>query len=83
IEKAVAAFSRIEGVDVELAERLVEQGILSYDDLSVMEIADLVATIEGLDEPLAESIVAQAEALAEEQSEDLPRQGLCLDQDQR
>ncbi|WP_337176640.1 helix-hairpin-helix domain-containing protein, partial [Paludisphaera sp.] len=73
IEKAVAAFSRIEGVDVELAERLVEQGILSYDDLSVMEIADLVATIEGLDEELAESIVAQAETMAEEQTEDLPR----------
>lgn len=73
IEKAVAAFSKIEGVDVELAERLVEQGILSYDDLSVMEIADLVATIEGLDEELAEAVVARAEELAEEQSEDLPR----------
>ncbi|OJW05637.1 MAG: transcription termination factor NusA [Planctomycetales bacterium 71-10] len=73
IEKAVAAFSKIEGVDVELAERLVEQGILSYDDLSVMEIADLVATIEGLDEGLAEAVVARAEELAEEQSEDLPR----------
>ena len=75
IAKAVAAFSAIEGVDVELAERLVEQGILSYDDLSVMEIADLVATIEGLDEPLAEAVVARAEALAEERIEELPRRG--------
>jgi len=73
IEKAVAAFSKIEGVDVELAERLVEQGILSYDDLSVMEIADLVNTIDGLDEELASAVVARAEELAEEQSEDLPR----------
>ena len=49
IEKAVGAFTRIEGVDTELAEKLVEQGILSYDDLSVMEIDDLVNTIEGSD----------------------------------
>lgn len=73
IEKAVAAFSKIEGVDTELAEKLVEQGILSYDDLSVMEIDDLVNTIEGLDEDLAKSIVARAEELAEEQSEEAPR----------
>jgi N utilization substance protein A len=73
IEKAVKAFEKIEGVETELAERLVEQGILSYDDLSVMEIADLVNTIEGLSEEQATEIVARAETLAEEQSEDLPR----------
>ncbi len=73
IEKAVGSFSKIEGVDVELAERLVEQGILSYDDLSVMEIADLVNTIEGLDEELAAAVVSRAEELAEEQTDDLPR----------
>src|SRR5262249_4264899 len=73
IEKAVKAFERIEAVDTELAERLVEQGILSYDDLSVMEIADLVNTIEGLTEEQATEIVARAETLAEEQSEELPR----------
>ena len=73
IEKAVAAFSKIEGVDVELAERLVEQGILSYDDLSVMETTDLVNTIEGLSEEQAASIVSQAETLAEEQTDELPR----------
>jgi N utilization substance protein A len=73
IEKAVKAFERIEGVDVELAERLVEQGILSYDDLSVMEISDLVNTIEGLTEEQAVQIVAQAETLAEAQTEELPR----------
>jgi N utilization substance protein A len=73
IEKAVRAFEKIEGVDTELAERLVEQGILSYDDLSVMEISDLVNTIEGLTEEQAVEIVARAEVLAEAQSEELPR----------
>jgi N utilization substance protein A len=73
IEKAVKAFEKIDQVDVELAERLVEQGILSYDDLSVMEITDLVNTIEGLTEEQATEIVARAEVLAEEQTDDLPR----------
>ena len=73
IEKAVKAFERIDGVDTELAERLVEQGILSFDDLSVMEIADLVNTIEGLTEEQAMELVARAETLAEEQTEELPR----------
>ena len=73
IEKAVKAFEKIDAVDTELAERLVEQGILSYDDLSVMEITDLVNTIEGLTEEQAVEIVARAEILAEEQTEELPR----------
>ncbi len=73
IEKAVKAFEKIEVVDVELAERLVEQGILSYDDLSVMEISDLVNTIEGLTEEQAVQIVTQAETFAEAQTEELPR----------
>ena len=73
IDKAIKAFEKIEGVDTELAERLVEQGILSYDDLSVMEISDLVNTIEGLTEEQAAEIVARAEELAEEQTEELPR----------
>src|SRR6516162_288628 len=73
IEKAVGAFTRIDEVDTDLAEKLVEQGILSYDDLSVMEISDLVNTIDGLTEELAVEIVARAETLAEEQADDLPR----------
>ncbi len=73
IEKAVKAFEKIDDVDIELAERLVEQGILSFDDLSVMEIADLVNTIEGLTEEQAIEIVAKAEVLAEEQTDELPR----------
>jgi len=73
IEKAVASFTRIDEVDTDLAEKLVEQGILSYDDLSVMEISDLTNTIEGLTEEQAMEIVARAETLAEEQAEELPR----------
>ncbi len=73
IEKAVNAFTKIEEVDTELAEKLVEQGILSYDDLSVMEISDLVNTIDGLSEEQAVAIVSRAETLAEEQAEELPR----------
>ena len=73
IDKAVKAFEKIAVVETELAERLVEHGILSYDDLSVMEIADLVNTIEGLSEEQATEIVARAEVLAEELSEELPR----------
>ena len=73
IEKAVTQFTKIDDVDTELAEKLVEQGILSYDDLSVMEIADLVNTIDGLSEEQAIDIVAKAEVLAEEQAEEMPR----------
>ena len=73
IEKAVVGFTRIEGIDTGLAEKLVEQGILSYDDLSVMEIIDLVNTIDDLTEETAVAIVGRAEVLAEEQADDMPR----------
>lgn len=73
IEKAVGLFTKIDGVETELAEKLVEQGILSYDDLSVMEIADLVNTIEEMTEEQAIEIVARAEVLAEQQEEEAPR----------
>ena len=73
IEKAVGAFTKIVGVDTILAEKLVEQGILSFDDLSVMEIDDLVNTIEDLSEEQAVEIVGRAEILAEEQADEMPR----------
>ena len=73
IEKAVTAFTQIDGVDTELAEKLVEQGILSFDDLSVMEITDLVNTIDGLTEEYAEDIRSKAEVLAEAQGDEGPR----------
>jgi N utilization substance protein A len=73
IEKAVAAFSKIEGVEYELAEKLVEQGILSFDDLSVMELDELVNTVEGMTDELASHITKRAEELAEEQADEMPR----------
>jgi transcription termination/antitermination protein NusA len=42
IERAVTGFSEIEGITEELAQSLVEQGYLSYDDLSVIEPEDLM-----------------------------------------
>lgn len=74
IEKAVAAFLKIPGVNVELAERLVEQGILGYDDLSVMEVDSLVGTIEGLTEEMAEHLVQTADAFSEGGAEESPEE---------
>ena len=37
IEQAVTAYSSIDGVEAELAERLVGEGFLSYDDLETIE----------------------------------------------
>lgn len=73
IDRAFTDFTKIDGVTGELAEKLVEQGILSFDDLSVMEIDDLVATIEDLDEDTAANIVIRAEELAAEQGDEGPR----------
>ncbi len=37
IDRAVTAYMQLDGMTEELAQRLVEQGYLSYDDLSVIE----------------------------------------------
>ncbi len=65
IDRAVRGFSQIEGVDEELANRLVGEGYLSYDDLSVIEPDDLME-MGGLSEEQVESIVIQAEEKAME-----------------
>lgn len=65
LEKAVAGFSELEGVAEELAERLVGEGFLSYDDLSVIEPDDLME-MGGLSQEDADRIVEQAETRAEE-----------------
>jgi N utilization substance protein A len=64
--KAIASFSRLDGVDLALARKLLEQGILSFRDLSAVPISGLVERINGLSEELAARIVAQAETLAGE-----------------
>jgi len=65
IDRAIEGFSRIEGLEMEVAEKLVEEGFLSYDDLSIIEPDDLMA-MGGLTEEQVNDIVEQSEALAEE-----------------
>jgi transcription termination/antitermination protein NusA len=65
-EKAVASFTRLDGLDKDLAERLVEHGVLSLRDLSNVPPSDLVERIEGLSEGLAARIILQAGVLSEE-----------------
>jgi len=65
IEQAVAGYSSLEGVEPELAERLVGEGFLSYDDLSVIE-PDALMEMGGLSAEQVDRIVAQAEVKATE-----------------
>ena len=63
IERAVVGFSSIEGLDESVAERLVGEGFLSYDDLSVIEPDDLME-MGGLSAEAVDAIVAEAEKRA-------------------
>jgi N utilization substance protein A len=65
IERAVSGFCTIEGVDEGLAEKLVGEGFLSYDDLSIIE-PDSLMEMSGLDESQVEAITTAAEARAQE-----------------
>ena len=65
IDRAVKGFSALEGIVIELAERLVEEGFLSYDDLSVIE-PDALMAMGGLTEDQVDKVVEQAEVKAEE-----------------
>jgi N utilization substance protein A len=56
---------QIEGMTEELAQRLVEQGYLSYDDLSVIE-PDALMEMGGMTEEQVDAIVTQSETLAEQ-----------------
>ncbi|MBL8889384.1 MAG: transcription termination factor NusA [Planctomycetaceae bacterium] len=64
IEKAVAGFCKIEGITEELANQLVGEGYLTYDDLSVIEPDDLMSMGE-LTEDQVDNIVTTAEEMAE------------------
>ncbi|MHB0955273.1 MAG: transcription termination factor NusA [Pirellulaceae bacterium] len=64
IERAVGGFNILEGVNEELAQALVEQGYLSYDDLSVIE-PDALMEMGGLTAEQVDRIVEQAEQRAE------------------
>src|SRR5688500_10808872 len=65
IERAVAGFMQIDGMNEELAQRLVEQGYLSYDDLSVIE-PDAFMEMGGMTEEQVDHIVQQADVLAQQ-----------------
>ena len=63
IDRAVGGFSQLDGVDEALAMKLVEEGYMSYDDLSVIEPDDLMAMGE-LTAEQVDIIIQQAEEKA-------------------
>jgi len=65
IERAVGGFMQIDGMTEEVAQRLVEQGYLSYDDLSVIE-PDAFMEMGGMTEEQVNHIVEQADVLAQQ-----------------
>ncbi len=65
LDRAIQGFGQIDGVDENLATKLVEEGFLSYDDLSIIE-PDALAEMGGLTDEQVNHIVEQAESMAEE-----------------
>jgi transcription termination/antitermination protein NusA len=65
IERAVGGFMQIDGMTEEVAQRLVEQGYLSYDDLSVIE-PDAFMEMGGMTVEQVDHIVSQADVLAQQ-----------------
>jgi N utilization substance protein A len=65
---AISGFSSIPGVTEEIAQGLVEQGYLSYDDLSVIE-PEVLMEMSGLAAEQVEEIVEQAEMRAQDAEE--------------
>ena len=68
LEKAVEGYGLIEGISPELADRLVGEGFLSFDDLSIIEPNDLMQ-MGDLTEEAANAIIEQAERYAEQEEE--------------
>ncbi len=64
IERAEEWFRMLPNVTDELVERFIEEGFLSYDDLTFMEPADMTELF-GLTEEQAETLIAVAEQAAE------------------
>ncbi len=85
LDRAVRAFSQVPEVTEELAENLVAQGFLSFDDLSIIE-PDQLAELGGLTEEQCDTIVAfaetESERLEQEQAlrKKLDRERAALDQ---
>ncbi|MDR0870648.1 MAG: transcription termination factor NusA [Planctomycetaceae bacterium] len=75
IEKAIGSFRLIDGMTDDLADRLVGEGFLTFDDLSIIEPNDLVQMGEiALD--LAESFIERAERLSEEEERIREKSGI-------
>jgi N utilization substance protein A len=81
IEKAENWFSQIPGVTPELVEAFIEEGFLSYDDLTFLEPAQL-AELAGTTEEQADEIIAFAEE-ASERVEEETRQARLAEEEAR
>jgi N utilization substance protein A len=68
LEKAIEGFMLIEGVASELADKLVGEGFMSFDDLSIIEPNDLMQIGE-LTAEQADIIIEQAERYAEQEEQ--------------
>ena len=68
LEKAIEGYGLIEGITPDLADRLVGEGFLSFDDLSIIEPNDLMQ-MGDLTEEAANKIIELAEQFAEQEEE--------------
>jgi N utilization substance protein A len=68
----VGLFGSIPNIEGALVDRFVEQGFLSFDDLSIMDPEEL-AQLEGLDVVKATEVVQFAEVEAERMPKEPPR----------
>jgi len=69
IERAERWFTQIPGVTTEMVERFIEEGFLSYDDLTFLEPSEL-GELAGVSEDLAQDIIDFAEDSAERVEEE-------------
>ncbi len=69
IERATGWFLGIPGVSEEMVEAFIEEGFLSFDDLTFLEPAQL-GELAGIDEDQADEIIAYAEEAAEQVEEE-------------
>jgi len=68
LEKTLTGYLEIDGMTEELADKLLGEGFLSFDDLSIIEPSDLME-LGQLTEKQANHIIEQAETLAETEGE--------------
>jgi N utilization substance protein A len=73
IEKAERWFSRLPGATPELVEAFIEEGFLSYDDLTFLEPAQM-GELAGVSEDVAEEMISYAEEAAERGEPDEPEE---------